>query len=54
MGRDRNPEGCQRVSADGESSGCEFAQPHYLLSVCQEAGDPLKDGGGHRELCQFV
>ncbi len=42
------------ASADGESSGCEFAQPHYLLPVCQEAGGPLTDGGGHRELCQFV
>ncbi len=42
------------ASSDGESSGCEFAQPHYLLPVCQEAGDPLTDGGGHRELCEFV
>ncbi len=25
-----------------------------LLPVCQEAGDPLTDGGGHRELCQFI
>ncbi len=25
-----------------------------LLPVCQEAGDPLTDGGGHRGLCQFV
>ncbi len=25
VGRERNPRG---VSADGESSGCEFAQPH--------------------------
>ncbi len=24
------------------------------LPVCQEAGDPLTDGGGHRERCQFV
>ncbi len=42
------------ASSDGESSGGEFAQPNYLLPVCQEADDPLTDGGGHRELCEFV
>ncbi len=25
-----------------------------MLPVCQEAGDPLTDGGGDRELCQFI
>ncbi len=24
------------------------------LPVCQEAGDPLEDGGGDGELCQFI
>ncbi len=37
-------------SADCTSAGCEFAQPHYLLPVCQEAGDPLTDRGGDGEL----
>ncbi len=32
----------------------EFFQPHYLLTVCQETGDPLTDGGGDGELCQFI
>ncbi len=32
----------------------EFSQPHYLLPVCQEASDPLTDGGGDGELCQFI
>ncbi len=31
-----------------------FFQFHYLLPVCQEAGDPLTDGGGDGELCQFI
>ncbi len=35
-------------SADGAGVGCEFSQPHKLLPVCQEAGDPLTDGGGYR------
>ncbi len=34
-------------SADRTGAGCVF-------SVCQEAGDPLTDGGGHGELCQFI
>ncbi len=25
-----------------------------VLDVSLEAGDPLTDGGGHRELCEFV
>ncbi len=37
-------------SADRTSAGCVFSQPHSLLSVCQEAGDPLTDGWGHGEL----
>ncbi len=32
----------------------EFSQLHYLLPVCQEARDPLTDGGGDGELCQFI
>ncbi len=24
------------------------------MPVCQEAGDPLTDGGGDGELCQFI
>ncbi len=31
-----------------------FPQPHYLLPVCQEAGDSLTDRGGDGELCQFI
>ncbi len=41
-------------SADRAGAGWEFSQPHYLLPVCQEAGDPLTDGSGDRELCQFI
>ncbi len=41
-------------SADCVGAGWEFSQPHYLLSVCQEADDPLTDGGGDGELCQFI
>ncbi len=41
-------------SADRAGAGWEFSQPHYLLPVCQEAGDPLTDGGGDGELCQFI
>ncbi len=42
-------------SADRAGAGWEFSQPHYLLPVCQEAGDPLADGGGDGgELCQFI
>ncbi len=26
----------------------------YFLYICQEAGDPLTDGGGDGELCQFI
>ncbi len=37
-------------SADHTHAGCVYPQPHYLLPVCQEAGDPLTDSGGHREL----
>ncbi len=43
------------TSADGESPGCEFA-----LEVCpgcefvRKLSAPLTDGGGHRELCEFV
>ncbi len=33
-------------SADRAGAGGEFSQPHYLLPVSQEAGDPLTDGGG--------
>ncbi len=40
--------------ADRAGAGWEFSQPHYLLLVCQEAGDPLIDGGGNGELCQFI
>ncbi len=29
-------------SADRAGAGWEFSQPHYLLPVCQEAGDPLE------------
>ncbi len=31
-----------------------MSQPHYLLPVCHEAGDPLEDGVGDGELCQFI
>ncbi len=41
-------------SADRTGAGGEFSQPHYLLPVCQEAGDPLTDGGGDGELCQVI
>ncbi len=41
-------------SADRTGAGWAFSQPHYLLPVCQEAGDPLTDGGGDGELCQFI
>ncbi len=37
-------------SADRPGAGCVFSQSHYLLPVCQEAIDPLIDGGGHGEL----
>ncbi len=40
-------------SADRTGAGCVFSQPHYLLPVCQEADDPLTDGGGHGELSKF-
>ncbi len=36
--------------ADCTGAGCVFSQPHYLLPVCQEAVDPLAEGGGHGEL----
>ncbi len=32
-------------SAGGAGAGCVFSQPHKLLPVCQEAVDPLTDGG---------
>ncbi len=32
-------------SADCTGAGCVFSQPHYLMPVCQEAVDPLTDGG---------
>ncbi len=41
-------------SADHTGVGCVFSQPHYLLPVCQEAGDALTDGGGDGKLCQFI
>ncbi len=41
-------------SADRAGAGWDLSQPHYLLSVCQEAGDPLTDGGGDGQLCQFI
>ncbi len=41
-------------SAGAAGAGWEFSQPHKLLPVCQEAGDPLTDGGGYRELCPFI
>ncbi len=41
-------------SADRTGAGWAFSQPHYLLPVCQKAGDPLTDGGGNGELCQFI
>ncbi len=41
-------------SADRTGAGWEFSQPHYLLPVCQEAGDPLTDRCGDGELCQFI
>ncbi len=41
-------------SADRTGAGCVFSQPHYLLPVCQEAVDPMTDGGGHGELSQFI
>ncbi len=37
-------------SAGGAGAGCVFSQPHKLLPVCQEAVDPLTDGGRNREL----
>ncbi len=41
-------------SAVRAGAGCEFSQPYYLLPVCQEAGDPVTDGGGDGELCQLI
>ncbi len=41
-------------SAVRAGAGCEFSLPYYLLPVCQEAGDPVTDGGGDGELCQFI
>ncbi len=41
-------------SDDCTGAGCVFSQPHYLLPVCQEAGDPLTYGDGDGELCQFI
>ncbi len=41
-------------SADRTGAGWEFSQPHKLLLVCQEAGDPLTEGGGDGKLCQFI
>ncbi len=41
-------------SADRTGAGWEFSQLYCLLPVCQEAGDPLTDGGGDGELCQFI
>ncbi len=41
-------------SADRTGTGCVFSQLYCLLPVCQEAGDPLTDGGGDGELCQFI
>ncbi len=40
-------------SADRTGAGCVFSQPHYLLPVCQEAGDPLTDGGGDGKLSVY-
>ncbi len=42
-------------SADRAGAGGDLSQPHYLLPVCQKAGDPQTDGGGgDGELCQFI
>ncbi len=42
------------ASADGESPGCEFAQPHYcylyVRNVTVTDSMSLTEGGGHREL----
>lgn len=35
-------------------AGCDAPQPLLLLPVSQEAGDPLTDGGGRRELGQLL
>ncbi len=48
------PEALRSSSTDRMGAGCVFSQPHYLLPVSQEAGDPLTDGGVHGELCQFI
>ncbi len=40
-------------SADLTGAGWEFSQPHYLLPVCQEANDPLTDGGGDGRVSLF-
>ncbi len=45
---------CISPSADRVGAGCELSQLNYLLPVCQEARDPLTDGGGDGELCQFI
>ncbi len=47
VGREHSPEELQCWSY-----GCWM--PHYLLPVCLEASDPLTDGGGDGELCQFI
>ncbi len=41
-------------SAKRMGAGWKLSQPYYLLPVIHEAGDPLTDGGGDGELCQFI
>ncbi len=46
------------ASAAGESPGCEFTQPHYcylyVRNVTVTDSMSLTEGGGHRELWEFV
>lgn len=35
------------TSADGSGTGCDAPQPHVMLPVSQEAGDPLISGSKH-------
>ncbi len=50
--------GCAVVGVEGEEQWGENTALRSCsadrMSVCQEAVDPLTDGGGDGELCQFI
>lgn len=41
------------TNTEGPSFRGDLPQPHLLLSVCQEAGDPLTGSWRHAELGEF-